>query len=195
MANNRLVYQLKSRMQEVSLLAGGTVRSAWEQLGSGKSVGYTFDRLIVLPADETFPSEVAEQLMAGKSVSFVSAETPPRARLAAPIILREATIGVIGYDSDNLDHEWQEDEKALLETVASRVSLALENTRLVAEAQQRALREKVIGQVSSRMRETLDIETILKTAVMEMRQSLELREAEVRLHLAEDSKSIEVSNE
>ena len=73
--------------------------------------------------------------------------------------------------------------------MASRVSLALENTRLVAEAQQRAEREKLISKVSNKMRETLDIETILKTAVMEMRQSLELSEAEVRLQLSEQGNS------
>jgi len=102
---------------------------------------------------------------------------------------------VIGYDSDNVNHEWQEDEKVLLETVASRVSLALENTRLVAEAQQRAERERVISQVSTKMRETLDIETILKTAVKEMRKSLALSGAEVRLQLSEQSNPTEVSHE
>jgi GAF domain-containing protein len=102
---------------------------------------------------------------------------------------------VIGYDNDNVNHEWQEDEKVLLETVASRVSLALENTRLVAEAQQRAERERMIAQVTTRMRETLDIETILKTAVNEMRQSLALSGAEVRLELAEKSDPAEVSHE
>ena len=138
MANIRMLNELQSRVEEIGLLVGGTVRSAWEQLASGGMIGYTYNRLQVLSANETFPPEVARQLLAGKSVSFISEETIPQARLAAPIMLRENIIGVIGYDSDNVNHEWQEDEKVLLETVASRVSLALENTRLVAEAQQRA---------------------------------------------------------
>ena len=181
--------------REIGLLVGNTVQSAWEELGSGGMIGYTYNRLQVLAANETFPPEVADQLLAGKSVSFISAEATPHARLAAPIILRENIIGVIGYDNDNVEHEWQDDEKVLLETVASRVSLALENTRLVAEAQQRAERERLIGQVTTRMRETLDIETILKTAVKEMRQSLALSGAEVRLQLAEESNPAEVSHE
>lgn len=195
MANIRLLNQLQARVKEIGLLVGGTVQSAWEQLASGGMIGYTYNRLQVLAANETFPPVVAGQLLAGKSVSFISEETTPRARLAAPILLRENIIGVIGYDSDNVNHEWQEDEKVLLETVASRVSLALENTRLVAEAQQRAERERMIAQVTTRMRETLDIETILKTAVKEMRQSLALSGAEVRLELAENSDPAEVSHE
>jgi GAF domain-containing protein len=157
-------------------------------------IGYTYDRLQVLAASETFPPDVADQLLAGKSISYISTEATPRARLAAPIILRKAIIGVIGYENENLDHEWQDEEKVLLETVASRVSLALENTRLVAEAQQRAEQERTIGQVTTRMRETLDIETILKTAVKEMRQSLSLSGAEVRLQLADESTPGEVNH-
>jgi hypothetical protein len=53
----------------------------------------------------------------------------------------------------------------------------------------------MIAQVTTRMRETLDIETILKTAVNEMRQSLALSGAEVRLELAEKSDPAEVSHE
>jgi GAF domain-containing protein len=194
MANNRLLNQLQSRVQEIGLLVGGTVQSAWEQLGSGGMIGYTYDRLQVLAASETFPPDVADQLLAGKSISYISTEATPRARLAAPIILRKAIIGVIGYENENLNHEWQDEEKVLLETVASRVSLALENTRLVAEAQQRAEQERTIGQVTTRMRETLDIETILKTAVKEMRQSLSLSGAEVRLQLADESTPGEVNH-
>ena len=194
-ANIRLLNELQNRMQEVSLLAGKNVERAWQNLGGGKNIGYTYDRLQVLPADKTFPQEIAAKLLEGKSVSFISTETHPRARLAAPIILREAIIGAIGYDNDDLNHTWLEDEKALLEIVASRVSLALENTRLVEEAQQRAERERVIGQITTRMRETLDIETILKTAVKEMRQSLDLREAEVRLKIYDENQAVEAGNE
>ena len=189
LANIRLINQLKSSAQDASGLAGGAVQTAWEHLGSGGLIGYTYDRLQVIPTDEKLPLEIVYRLQQGKSVSFLSDDSPARARLLAPIILRENIIGVVGYDSSSVTHEWQEDEKVLLETVASRVSLALENTRLVAEAQQRAEREKLISKVSNKMRETLDIETILKTAVMEMRQSLELSEAEVRLQLSEQGNS------
>jgi GAF domain-containing protein len=195
MANMRLLNQLQSRIKEIDVLVRGTVQSTWEQLGSGGTIGYSYDRMRVLASDESFPPEVANQLLAGKTVSFISTDANPHARLATPIILRENIIGVIGYDNDSLNHEWQEDEKALLETVASRVSLALENTRLVAEAQQRAERERLIGQVTTKMRETLDIETILRTAVKEMRQSLALSGAEVRLQAIEQSTPLEVSHE
>ena len=194
-ASIRQRFQLQSRVQNINVAERGIPEDSWDQLGIGGKVGYSYDRLRVLAGYEMFSQEVTDQLMAGKSVTFVSSEPSPRARLAAPIILRGNIIGAIGYDNDNVNHEWQEDEKILLETVAARVSLALENTRLVAEAQQRADRERVIGQVTSKIRETLDIETILKTAVKEIRQNLALSEAEVKLRLSEESFSTEVGHE
>jgi hypothetical protein len=53
----------------------------------------------------------------------------------------------------------------------------------------------MISQVTTKMRETLDIETILRTAVKEMRQSLALSGAEVRLQQIEQSNPTEVSHE
>lgn len=194
-ANIRLLNALQNRMQEVSLLAGKNVENAWERMATGKNIGYSYDRLQVLPANEMFAADITDQLRAGKSASFIYGENPRRARLVAPILLRDAIIGVIGYDSDDTEHKWQNDEVALLETIASRVSLALENTRLVEEAQQRAEHERLVGQITNRMRETLDIDTILKTAVKEMRQSFELQEAEVRLQLLDENQPAEVNNE
>ncbi len=181
--NIRLVGQLQGRIKEASQLAGQAVQSAWEQLRGGGTLGYRYDRLQVLPASETFPPEANDQLLAGKSTTYVTLDKNPRARLIAPIILRGNVIGIIGYENNDPRYEWLADEKTLLETISSRVSLALENTRLVADAQQHAERERTLGQAAARMRETLDIDVVLQTAVREMRNSLDLKQAEVRLHL------------
>ena len=55
LANIRLLNQLQSRIKEIGLLVGSSVHSAWEQLGSGGMIGYTYNRLQVLAANETFP--------------------------------------------------------------------------------------------------------------------------------------------
>jgi len=69
----------------------------------------------------------------------------------------------------------------LYETMADQAAVALERARLYQDAQRRAVREELVGQVTARIRETLDMDTVLKTAAREMRQVLELSEAEVRL--------------
>lgn len=182
--NIRLLAQLQSRITEVSKLAAQTVRSSWDRIRQGGSLGYHYDQLHVLPASESFPNEITRQLKAGQTSTYSTADNPPRARIVAPIVLRDEVIGIIGYEDPESAHEWQPEEIALLETIAARVALALENTRLVDEAQLRAEREQMLGQASARMRASLDIDTVLQTAVQELKRSLTLEQAEVRLQVA-----------
>ncbi len=70
---------------------------------------------------------------------------------------------------------------ALAEAIAEQFALAADNLRLLDETRRRAARERVVGEVTARMRESLDLETVLKTAADEMRQSLELDRILVRL--------------
>ncbi len=181
--NIRLVAQLQTRLNEINRLAGQATKTSWEKIFEGQAVGYAYDRLRVLNTTETYPKDVMDILLTGKSASWSSKDKLPAAKLIAPIILRGEVIGVIGYEDEDPKHEWHPEEKLLLETIAARVSLALENSRLIAETQKRADRERIVSQIATRMRETLDIDTVLQTAVEEMRQSLGLEQAEVRLQL------------
>ena len=65
--------------------------------------------------------------------------------------------------------------------MAEQLGLALESARLYQETQRRAAREQLVGEIGSRVRETLDLETMLKTTVQEVRQALDLPEVVVRL--------------
>jgi GAF domain-containing protein len=179
--NIRLVEQLQSRLQEIGHLAGETTQTAWKRWTNRNAFGFQYDQMHILSKSEAFPEEVQAVLLAQKSTSYVTTEAKPRARLVAPIILRNNVIGVLGYEHNDPNHNWLKNEKTMLETISSRVSLALENSRLVAEAQERAERERIIGNITAKMRETLDMDTILRTAVNEMQLSFELQQAEIRL--------------
>lgn len=179
--NIRLVQQLQQQVQEIRHLVRQTTDNVWKEWEKRKVLGYAYNQIQVLPCQETFPNNVYELLKSGKTASYKTASPKPRSRLVAPVVLRDNVIGVIGYEAENPDHTWHTSEITLLETIASRVSLALENSRLVAEAQQRAEQEQILGQITAKVRETLDIETILQTAVAEMCKSYDLEEAEIRL--------------
>lgn len=69
----------------------------------------------------------------------------------------------------------------LYETLADQAAVALEVARLLDEAQRRAVREQTISRVSARMRETLDTDTVLKTAVDEIAGALGLAALDLRL--------------
>jgi GAF domain-containing protein len=72
----------------------------------------------------------------------------------------------------------------LLEEMAAQAAQALESARLYQDTQRRAAREQLTSQVTARIRESLDMEAVLKSAAEEMQRIFNLAEAEVRIGTA-----------
>lgn len=88
-------------------------------------------------------------------------------------------IGAIKLKRRGISTSWSEREQQLVEKIADQVALALENSRLVDEAQKSAMRDQMIANVSTQIRETLDIEAVARTAATELRRVFDLKEAEI----------------
>jgi len=76
---------------------------------------------------------------------------------------------------------WTDDEVALLEALAEQLGAALDGARLYEETQRRAGQERLAAEITGRIRESLDIETVLKTAAQEVRLALNAPEVIVQL--------------
>jgi GAF domain-containing protein len=101
--------------------------------------------------------------------------------LVTPILLRNQPLGALGFQPPTGGKPWSSEEIALIETVAEQFALAADNLRLLDETQRRATRERMIGDITARMRQTLDMETVLRTAADEMYAALGLDEVVIRL--------------
>lgn len=101
--------------------------------------------------------------------------------LEIPIKVRNQVIGVIQAQKPMKSGAWNEEDQEMLATLTDQLGVALESARLFEETLMRAEHERLVGDISGRIRETLDIETVLKTAVIEMRNALDLDEVEVRM--------------
>jgi K+-sensing histidine kinase KdpD len=100
--------------------------------------------------------------------------------MALPVILRGETIGAIGVCREG-DTGWREEDLALAEAISLQLAQTIEDIRLLEETARHAAREQLLGQVTTRLRETLDVETVLRTAAEEARLALGLPEVVVRL--------------
>jgi two-component system NtrC family sensor kinase len=65
--------------------------------------------------------------------------------------------------------------------LATQLDTALESARLYEDTQDRATRDRLISEVAGRIRETLDVNTVLRTAADEMYNTLGLSEVVIRL--------------
>jgi PAS domain S-box-containing protein len=103
-------------------------------------------------------------------------------RVLMPITLRDRALGVIQaiYDK-NAKASVSEDEKQMLSAFMDQAAVALENVRLFEQTRTRAERERQIYDITTKLRRSPDIATILQTAVEELGQALRADRAVVRL--------------
>lgn len=99
-----------------------------------------------------------------------------------PIKVRGSVLGYLKAHKPAASGTWTDDEKEMLSTLTEQLGAALDSARLFEETLTRAEQERTIGYIASRVRETLDIETVLKTATLEMQKALDLEEVEVRMN-------------
>jgi GAF domain-containing protein len=78
------------------------------------------------------------------------------------------------------------------ESVADQAATALRSTWLYRDAQNRAQREELIREITSKMRGTPDLDTILNTAVQELGKALGVSRAFVRLSTGSESGETDV---
>ena len=105
-----------------------------------------------------------------------------------PIKIHGHALGGLKLRKNQEQGGWTEEELELAKILAEQASISLESARLFDQSQRRATRERVISQASSRMRETLNIESVLAVAAQEFRDSLGMAEAEVWINAEDTSK-------
>jgi GAF domain-containing protein len=131
--------------------------------------------------DETWRSLFEQARETGVPVTGSEGDAERRHLLAVPVKLRAVPIGALGFHRPASAGPWRDEEIAAIETVGDRLALAVDNARLLQGLQTRASRDRLVGEVGARLRETLDVEAVLRTAAQEVRQALGLPEVVIRL--------------
>ncbi|MHC1741218.1 MAG: GAF domain-containing protein [Anaerolineaceae bacterium] len=103
--------------------------------------------------------------------------------IAVPIILRDQVLGVLNIKYKGTDIP--NDMTALVSNASDRLALALENARLLEQIQERADREHLVGEISSKLRAATDIDSILQTTAAELGKSLGIDEVRIQLKTAD----------
>ena len=88
-----------------------------------------------------------------------------------PLLSRESVIGLIKLDCTDPDRRFTDEDLRLFDQLSLQISTAVEVARGVERARSKAERERMISEVTARMRSTLDVETVLRTAVEEIYQT------------------------
>jgi GAF domain-containing protein/HAMP domain-containing protein len=177
--NAQLLKESQWALKELETLYGRRVREAWRDQAAHRPSAYRYTGVSVVPA----PSAATPALedLGHREATVIQEDDGTSYQLAAPIRLRGQRIGSIVLRRSAEQEPWSSEDIALMEEASDQIALALENARLLEDTQRRAAREQMLGEITSRMRETLDMDAILQTALREMGERLGIAEVEVRM--------------
>lgn len=172
--NARLFEQAQKALKAERRAYGEFSREAWsEMIRARPDLGYRYDQGTI-----TSLSDYAESSTAHDEGAAAADDLP---ELKLPIQVRGSVIGTLNAHKPGGAGEWTEGETAVMEAMVEQLGAALESARLYKDIQHRAARERLLGEITAQVRGTLDIDTILQTAVREMRDKLDLPEVVVKL--------------
>lgn len=168
--NARLFTEHQAALEAERRAYGELSREAWRKLAdTHQTVGFLRNKRGIFRVS---------------SRRYIQMETTPdensSTTLAMPIKIRGQVIGMIDARKDETS-KWTDEDVQLMKALAEQLSMALDGARLYQDTQRRAEQERLMSEVAGRVRETLDLETVLKTAAQEIRQALGLPEVVVRL--------------
>lgn len=186
--NARLFTESQAALEATRRAYSDLSSGAWaELLSSRAAVGFRSDehgtqKLSQPEVVEARRPELEQVMRQGRPSWDEIVGAQSKQALAVPIKLGDQVIGVLDTYKSTQTGTWTTGQVALLEEIANQLGLALESARLYETTQQRAMRDRLVAEVAARMRETLDVETVLKTAIEDIYQALGLEEATIYLN-------------
>lgn len=177
----RLLQQVEQNLKNLEQAYGRTTREAWKSIaerGTAKNFGYHFDNIRIRPIHEV-SALGNEALQSGNKVREIN-ETQYES-VAIPIKLRGQSIGVVTV---KLKEGYKQATINTIEQAIDRLAGSLESARLFEEARQRANHEQAISHVTTAISSAPEFDSILRTAVEEIGNSL--GDSEVSIQILED---------
>jgi GAF domain-containing protein len=184
--NARLISETQRALSESQALYRQFVSQAWDKSSQlSRHAGYVHSMVGGKPVDKAVTTpEIMEAVEKGEIVLNPSRNNQPNTNsdsITVPIKLRNQVIGVLNVRAPEGRQSWNQDEIGIMQAVSERIAYALDNARLLQDLQRRAARERSIGEISTRISQANDIDSILRLTVEELGKKL--RNAEVAIQI------------
>jgi GAF domain-containing protein/CheY-like chemotaxis protein len=116
-------------------------------------------------------AQIAADVASGETV--ITQGEMPKSVLLAPLTMGSSVRGVISLQNVDRDNAFSDADEELLTTLASSLSVALENVRLIEETRQRLAELATINQVGNALATQLDLDNLLELVGEEIRRTFE----------------------
>ncbi|MCB0190318.1 MAG: GAF domain-containing protein [Anaerolineae bacterium] len=186
--NARLFSEVEKRFAEAREAQKKYVEQAWQARADSEKE-YRYQKFSHALEEET--AQTLKQLAYQEDqASVVPADVAENyTAVIAPIRFQDQVIGTMAFQEPNLQkrRDWSEQELALVQAIADQVAQTAENLRLFDETRKQASRERLIGQISNKLRQASDMETLLKLGLEELSGALGSKRAFIQLGSLKES--------
>lgn len=175
----RLYLETEVNLREAQRLNQRLTGEAWEDYLKSRSaqiVGYTLSENR-LQRDATWTP--ALQQAAGNRRAIISANDGNRQVVAVPIELRGRSIGAIEIELEGTIR--QAETLEVLQSLAQRLALSIDNARLFEQAQELAQRELEVNAISTNLQGINDVDELARMTLQELSRALGATQASIRL--------------
>lgn len=162
--NARLIAESQNALQRLESATSDDMRRTWRERVRDARKAYRYTAIGITPLAAVENKDVTEE--------------PGANKINIPITLRGQRIGNINLNRKG-GSKWADADRSLAIEIANQVGLALENARLLEEAQRRAAQEQSISDLTARLGRSLDIDTLLQTTLRELHQLPNVTETSV----------------
>ena len=131
-----------------------------------------------------------------QDIRYIEGSPNTRSEMAVPLLYRSELLGVLNVESEQLA-AYAENDEELLGTLGGSLAAIIANARLLEQIRAQAERERVLFEISDKIRRTTDIQTILATTASELTRALGASSARIKLgtNLGATSKDQKARNE
>jgi len=170
--NARLFEETRHALAEAEAVSRQFTREVWGRLPNEQNLlGYRYN------LTGTSPLEKPVELMESSNSKNKGKQTES-SQVAVPIELRGEIIGTLVIQTPSAEI-LNQDQLDLIKAVAERVALSAENARLFEETTRRAERERLVSDITGKIRSGNDPQRMIQTAMEELRNALGASRVEV----------------
>jgi len=165
--NVRLLEDSRNALKESQAVFREYLTDAWQKKSTSEIIGY-------------HQTLTGGQVITDREIKEIS--IPANAEkdtLSVPIKLRDQVIGTLNIRPNTDGRTWSTDEVNIVQSITERLGLALDNARLFEETSSRASRERLVSDITTKIRSTNDPQEMIKTAIEELRNALGATRVEV----------------
>lgn len=111
---------------------------------------------------------------------YIEGSSNTRSEMAIPLLYRSELLGVLNVESEQTS-AYAENDEELLGTLGGSLAAIIANARLLEQIRAQAERERILFEISDKIRRTTDMETILATTASEITRAVGANRAMIKV--------------